>query len=191
MMSRPALWLVLLTTVSGFVFTGLQGLGASEPTTVGPNTNLRTVAAERTAGVAGPVRAASADQLRLPALLAARGNPLWDVPLTALTATRQMPIFSPLRRPRPPAVQALPSIQPAAPAAIEQFRGPPFALVGAIRGEGVGIAILLDASSKGVVRLRTGESHLGWVLQQVERREVTLEKDSVTSVLALPNPPAN
>ena len=34
------------------------------------------------------------------------GNPLWSVPLSVLTATRERPVFSASRRPMPPAVAA-------------------------------------------------------------------------------------
>src|SRR5258708_33146709 len=35
------------------------------------------------------------------------GNPLWAVPLDALSMTRERPLFSPSRRPPPPVVVAL------------------------------------------------------------------------------------
>ena len=117
-----------------------------------------------------------------------RGNPLWAIPLTSLNATKERPIFSPSRR--SPAVAVLSTTQSPLPLANEQSRRPLLALVGVIAGDDDGIAIFIDETTKGVLRLRTGESHLGWTLQLVKGREVTLHSDSETIILALPNPSA-
>ena len=53
---------------------------------------------------------------------------------------------------------------------------PPLALVGAIAGENEGIAIFLDGTTKGVICLKTGESHAGWILQSVKPREAIFQK---------------
>lgn len=120
------------------------------------------------------------------AALPASGNPLWSVPLSALTATQERPIFSASRRPPPRAV-AGPRIEPVAvapppPAEIEH---PPLELIGAIVGDRDAIAVFLDRASQAVVRLRTGESHSGWELSSILRREVTLRKADQVEVLAL------
>jgi general secretion pathway protein N len=111
------------------------------------------------------------------------GNPLWSVSLASLTATRERPIFSPSRRPPPVALKTAP-VQPPSKAQ------PPFILVGAIAGESEGIAIFLDGATNGVIRLKTGESHAGWMLQTVRPREAVLQKEQRTIVVELPNPPA-
>lgn len=120
-----------------------------------------------------------------------RGNPLWAIPLRSLPATRERPLFTPSRRPPPPAVAGPPPVQvqppPAPPAAPER---PALALVGAIVGEREGIAIFLDQATNDMVRLRTGENHAGWVLRSVRGREATLVKDAETVILALPVPGA-
>jgi hypothetical protein len=56
--------------------------------------------------------------------------------------------------------------------------------VGTISGEHAGIAIFLDAA-KGIVRLKIGESYLGWTLEEVRGREATLKKDRETAVIAI------
>jgi hypothetical protein len=114
------------------------------------------------------------------------GNPLWAVPLESLSATQQRPIFSPSRRPRP-AVAALPIQAAPPPPPVEQPRAPLLALVGVIASGGNSIAILVDETTKAVIRLKAGESHSGWTLSSVERREVTLEKDRRIAILSLPN----
>jgi hypothetical protein len=61
------------------------------------------------------------------------------------------------------------------------------ALVGAIAGDNEGIAIFLDGTTKVIVRLKTGESYEGWTLQAVRAREVVLQKEQKTAILALPS----
>jgi general secretion pathway protein N len=112
-----------------------------------------------------------------------QGNPLWAIPLTSLTATRDRPIFSPTRRPTPVVVKSDPIQSPLA-------ERPLLALVGAIAGKDEGIAIFQDEITKGIIRLKTGESHSGWTLQLVKAREATLQKEHKTAILVLPNPPA-
>jgi general secretion pathway protein N len=114
------------------------------------------------------------------------GNPLWSVPLSVLTATRERPIFSASRRPPQRAVVAPHLDQVAAPPqkTVEPER-PPLALIGAVVGDSDAIAVFLDRTSQKFIRLRRGEIHAGWVLSSVQRREVTLSKAERTEVLAL------
>jgi general secretion pathway protein N len=118
-----------------------------------------------------------------------RGNPLWAIPLRSLTATRERPLFTPSRRPPAPAVAGPPPAEPPpAPPPTGPDR-PQLILVGAISGETEGIAVFLDANTRDIVRLRTGESHpSGWTLRSVKGREVALVKDQETVILALPAP---
>jgi general secretion pathway protein N len=125
-------------------------------------------------------------QKRDPAKLPASGNPLWSVPLSVLTATQERPIFSASRRPPPRAV-AGPAIQPvivpvAKPAEPER---PALALIGAVVGDSDAIAVFLDRTNQKIVRLRSGDTHAGWVLSSVLGREVTLKKAEQTEVLVL------
>ena len=118
------------------------------------------------------------------------GNPLWGVPLSALTATRERPLFTPSRRAPAPAVAgpvaAAPAPPPAPPPA-ERER-PQLVLVGAIANGSEGIAVFLDQATNNVIRLRTGQDHSGWVLRSVKGREATLQKDQQTTTLTLPVP---
>lgn len=113
-----------------------------------------------------------------------RGNPLWAIPLTSLSATKERPIFSPTRR--PPAIAQQPSTNSSA----SLPNRPPFALVGVIAGDGGGVAIFRDETTKRTLRLKTGEAHLGWTLLALKGREATLRKEVKTAILTLPNPPA-
>lgn len=118
-----------------------------------------------------------------------RGNPLWAIPLDALAATRERPIFSSSRRPPPPAAQA-PSPEPEAPAAPLAAAGPGqprLALVGTMVGGAGGYAFFLDPATSAPVRLRTGEKHEGWVLRSVSARDVLLQNGTASAVLAMPS----
>jgi general secretion pathway protein N len=121
-----------------------------------------------------------------PAQVLPSGNPLWAVPLSALTVTQARPIFSASRRPPQPAVvAAAPELASAPPPRPTEAEHPPLALIGAVVGSGEAIAVFLDRATQKVVRLRPGESHGGWKLSSVESREVTFNKDSRSETLAL------
>jgi general secretion pathway protein N len=118
------------------------------------------------------------------------GNPLWAVPLSSLTLTRERPLFSSSRRPPAPPAVAAPVVQtrpaPPPPKPREPER-PRLSLVGTVGGE-EGIAVFVDQATQAIVRLRTGEGHDGWVLRTVGGREVTLQNDRDTAILTLPRP---
>lgn len=126
-----------------------------------------------------------------PAAPTVSANPLWAIPLSALTATRNRPLFTPSRRPPAPAVASVPVAArqpPAPPPAVPQH--PNLTLIGTVASEGEGVAVFIDATTRDAVRLRTGEGHSGWVLQSVEGRAATLQKGDQTETLALPRPTA-
>jgi general secretion pathway protein N len=115
-----------------------------------------------------------------------RGNPLWSIPLSVLTATQERPIFSASRRPAQRAVVAPFEEQPNAPAAkASEPERLPLALIGAVVGDSDAIAVFFDGSSQKIVRLRQGDSYGGWVLNSVQGREVTLKKADRTEILGL------
>jgi hypothetical protein len=120
---------------------------------------------------------------------AVNANPLWAIPLSALAATRNRPLFTPSRRPPAPVVAnappPAPRPPPPPPAAPEH---PDLVLVGTVAGQGEGVAVFIDKGTKSTVRLRTGEGHLGWILQSIERRTATLQKGGQTETLELPKP---
>jgi hypothetical protein len=111
-----------------------------------------------------------------------RGNPLWGISIASLSPTRERPIFSASRR-APPIIQSS-----AKSASAPLSTQPLLALVGVIVGETEGIAIFLDQTTKGTIRLKTGEGHLGWTLLQVKGREAILQKELKTAIFTIPNP---
>jgi general secretion pathway protein N len=122
---------------------------------------------------------------REPARTFPTGNPLWSVPLSALSATQERPIFSASRR-RPQRAVVAPAAQAVAPPPppAEPDR-PALALIGAVVGDGDAIAVFLDRTNQKIVRLREGESHAGWQVSLVQGREVTLKKADRSEVLVL------
>lgn len=134
------------------------------------------------APVGSPAVEAERDSVQL------RGNPLWGIPLTSLTATTERPMFSPSRRrpipPAPPPVAAPPPPPEPVAAAPEQI---PLKLLGTITNPKGGIAICFILATNEVVRLRTGESHDGWILRGVHAREAVFEKGTERTTLALPS----
>jgi hypothetical protein len=105
------------------------------------------------------------------------GNPLWAIPLTDLSDTRDRPIFTPSRRPPPPPVVEKPYVPP--PQRVDT-KPPPeplmLSLLGTITGNSDGVALFMEKNSQEVVRLRTGQFHPGWVLRSVQGRQAMLEK---------------
>lgn len=116
-------------------------------------------------------------------------NPLWAIPLSALTATRDRPLFSASRRPPPPAVAPAAIVRaPPPPPPPAEPEKPSLALVGTIVGEADSFGIFIDPNSRISLRLRLGEQHDGWTLRSVQKRQVTLEKDEQSAVVAMPQP---
>jgi len=117
-------------------------------------------------------------------------NPLWAIPLSALTATRMRPLFTPSRRAPAPVIAsapvAAPRPPPPPPPAAPQH--PNLTLVGTVASGNEGVAVFIDTATRDTVRLRTGEGHSGWILQSVERRAATLQKGGQTETLAMPKP---
>jgi general secretion pathway protein N len=118
-----------------------------------------------------------------------RGNPLWAIPLSSLSATRERPLFLPSRR--PPVAAAISGPPPVAAAQPIEDQRPPLALVGTVSGETEGIAVFVDLRDRSTIRMRTGEEHAGWSLDSVRSREATLTRGKETVLFVLPAPGAS
>lgn len=114
-------------------------------------------------------------------------NPLWGIPLTSLSGTRDRPIFSPSRRPPALAVGPVAAPKVAAVKPKERER-PQLNLVGTIASSDEAFGIFLDLSTKAALRLKIGEDYQGWKLRSVQGREATLEKEEEVITLELPQP---
>ena len=114
------------------------------------------------------------------------GNPLWTVPLSALPATRDRPLFSVSRRPPsiPAPIAAPPPKQEAlAPPAPER---PLLALIGTIVSSKASVAILQDSNAKSISRLHVGQENEGWWVRGIGVRSIVVEKGAQSVQLGLP-----
>jgi hypothetical protein len=115
------------------------------------------------------------------------GNPLWGIPIDLLSATRERPVFSASRRPPapPPPMEVAEAPPPPPPAEPE---APPFTLIGTAVGRPRNVALILDQTTKSLVRLHVGEAASGWYLRSVDARAMTVEKNSRVVSVSLPAP---
>ncbi len=177
--------LLILSAQSAVALPSSDALDADvvdDPPTTRP---LQIPAAPPTAAPAtidAPVTASPAKD-RVPS-----ANPLWEIPLSQLSGTRDRPIFSASRRAPAPAVAARATIAKALTPPPKVPERPQLSLVGTIASDEEGFGIFLDQATKTALRLKVGEDHRGWKLQSIRGREVTLEKDQQSAVLSLPSP---
>lgn len=113
------------------------------------------------------------------------GNPLWGIPMDALSATRERPIFSASRRPPAPPPPPMP-VAEAPPPPPPPPEHPPFTLVGTAIGPAQSVALVLDQTTRSLVRLHVGEAASGWYLRSVELRTMTVEKNSQIVTVSFP-----
>jgi general secretion pathway protein N len=116
------------------------------------------------------------------------GNPLWGIPIGALDATRERPIFSASRRPPMPPVVPQRVAAPPPPPKPAKPEQPLLTLVGTAVGTPKNVAVVLDRTTKTLVRLHVGEAASGWIVRSVDSRAMTVEKNSQTVTVALPAP---
>src|SRR5687767_8653532 len=111
--------------------TALTALGASTLLAAAP-TRLDAVPTRSTP--AASIALGGGEPAAAPAALRPRRNPLWGIPLSVLSPTRERPIFLPSRRQVAPAVAAPLAAPPAA--VVAEPEQPRLALVGAIIRDG-------------------------------------------------------
>ena len=124
-----------------------------------------------------------------PSETAKAANPLWAIPLSTLSETRERPPFAPTRKPPAVVSDAPPRPPERLPPRTVPPEQPPLKLIGTIVGEAKGFGLFIDTSNKDVVRLSTGSSYQGWLLRTVRERAVVMEKNHLNQTLALPAPP--
>jgi general secretion pathway protein N len=176
---------VLLAT-----FCALAVRAAADPVDepVRPAPEIEGASATEGTGVADDARLSEAppapDQSAKPRV----GNPLWSVPLSALSATRDRPLFSVSRR--PPIV----AVPVAAPPQTQEAVAPPpperplLTLVGTIVSPRASLALLQGSSSEAISRLRIGEENDGWQVRGIDLRSIVVVKGAQSVKLDLPRP---
>jgi hypothetical protein len=123
------------------------------------------------------------------------GNPLSKIPLSALSATRDRPLFSLSRRP-PPKLSALlpppaPHPPPPPPPPPPRPLAPPLTLLGTVVSQDKRVAIFFDQSARRNTRLQEGSEEEGWHLKSIFPRSAVVEKDGSTVTIELPKPAVN
>jgi hypothetical protein len=174
---------------------GLSIFGAARPATA-PGDALDAGIADESrlaapsAGASTPAEPVTTVRAVVPVVPPARAlsaNPLWAIPLTQLSGTRDRPIFSPSRRPAPVVADTEPVVVKPPPRK-KEIQPPPLSLVGTIASDDESYGIFIDQSTKAALRLKVGEDYQGWKLLKIRGREVTMQKDQQAAVLALPRP---
>jgi general secretion pathway protein N len=117
-----------------------------------------------------------------------RGNPLWQIPLKVLGATRERPLFSASRRPPVPPVVAAVYVPPPPPPPAPKLEPdrPLLTLVGTIAGHTDEIGIFVDDATSKILRLKPGQDFGGWVLLAIKGRSAEFKKADRTATLGLP-----
>jgi general secretion pathway protein N len=113
---------------------------------------------------------------------------LWTVPLSALSATRDRPLFSASRR---PPIIAVPIVAP--PPKQEALAPPPperplLTLIGTIVSPKASVAMLQGSDAEAVSRLRVGQENDGWQVRGISFRSIVVEKGALSVELNLPRP---
>ena len=99
-------------------------------------------------------------------------------------ATRARPLFSPTRRPLPPAI-APPSLV-VAPVVQANAPPPPVSLSGVILGPGTSVALLTRPGSAEATRVALGARIDGWRVSEIRPRAVVLTLDDRSVTVTLP-----
>ena len=125
-----------------------------------------------------------------PGMSSARaGNPLWAVPLSALSATRDRPLFSASRRPpAAPAPIVAPPPKEEAIAPPPPPERPPLTLIGTIISPQASVAMLQGSNADAISRLRVGQENNGWQVRGIGLRSIVVEKGAQSVKLDLPRP---
>jgi hypothetical protein len=144
-------------------------------------------ATERT-GVADTAGHSGALRTPDPAGKSRPGNPLWTVPLDALSGTRDRPLFSASRR---PPIVAVPIV--ASPPKEEALAPPPPArplltLIGTIVSPKASVAMLQGSGAEAISRLRVGQDNDGWQVRGISLRSIVVEKGAQSVELDMPKP---
>jgi general secretion pathway protein N len=176
---------MLLATFSALVATAAAG-PSDEPTRPAPEVEGAFAPATEGAGVAGPSGAPRAPDA---GARSQTGNPLWTVPLSALSATRDRPLFSASRR---PPIVALPVVAPP-PQKQEALAPPPperplLTLIGTIVSPEASVAMLQGSNTEAISRLRVGQENDGWQVRGIGLRSIVVEKGPQSIELDLPRP---
>jgi len=178
----------------GIFFVTFSALAATaaadpidEPAGLAPEVEGASVpATEGTGGVADAAGVPEAPHAPDQSAKRLAGNPLWTVPLSALSSTRDRPLFSATRRPpivAVPIVAAPPKQEAVAPPPPER---PSVTLIGTIVSPRASLAMLQGSDADAISRLRVGQENDGWRVQGIGLRSIVVAKGAQSLELNLP-----
>jgi hypothetical protein len=178
---------ILLATFSALAATAAAG-PIGKPARPAPEVEKASALAAEGTGVGDAAGPSGAPRGPDPGAKSRAGNPLWTVPLSALSATRDRPLFSVSRR---PPIVAAPIAAP--PPKQEALAPPPperplLTLVGTIVSRKASFAILQGSNTEAISRLRVGQENDGWRVQGISLRSIVVEKGPQSVELGLPRP---
>ncbi|MGA2127082.1 MAG: hypothetical protein ABSG76_13115 [Xanthobacteraceae bacterium] len=119
---------------------------------------------------------------------AVSGNPVAEIPLDRLSATRERPLFSPSRRPpfrREPAPMVHVEQAPPPPPPITP---PSVALYGIVVGLQGPRAFIATGPSERIVRVRPGDDVDGWRVTAISERRLVLSRADLSATFTLFSP---
>jgi general secretion pathway protein N len=114
-------------------------------------------------------------------------NPLASLDLENLSATRELPLFTPTRSPPPPPAPPPPPPEPvvAAPPPPVPPTPPALQLVGILMAGSEEVALLVDPATNAMHRLRSGDLYDGWSLEIFDARTVEFMRDGQSYMLRM------
>lgn len=178
------LFLIIFATLCALTATASAG-PIVELTRPAPEVESKSAPTTEASEAAG-ARSSGAPRALDPDARSRPGNPLWSVPLSALSATRDRPLFSVSRRPPVvPAPVAAPTPEKEAIASPPPER-PLLTLVGTIVSPRATIAMLQGSNTEAILRLRVGQENDGWEVRAIGLRSIVVEKGEQSVELGLP-----
>lgn len=134
----------------------------------------------------GPPLPAGAPEVPAPAKpVGPNPNPLSNLSLDTLTATRSAPLFT-ASRTAPEVAQEAPPPPPPEPEPPPPPPEPPdLQLIGVVMSQSQQVALLSDAGSGEVHRLKPGEDYEGWTVKIVDPRTVELKNGDQSKTLTM------
>jgi general secretion pathway protein N len=171
-------------------FCALAATAAADPIdeSARPAPEVEGVSATEGTGVADAARLSEAPHAPDPNVKSRAGNPLWTVPVSALSSTRDRPLFSASRR---PPIVAVPM---AAPPPNQEAFAPPAperplrTLIGTIVSPKASVAMLQGSDAEAISRLRVGQENDGWQVRGISLRSIVVEKGAQSVELDIPRP---
>jgi hypothetical protein len=117
---------------------------------------------------------------------AVSGNPVAEISLDRLSATRDRPLFSPSRRPPAPAALAVRAEQ--APQPLPSSSPPGVALFGTVVGAQGARAFIATGTADRIIGVGPGDDVSGWTVTAITQRNLVLSRAEQSATFTLFSP---